>query len=157
MKTGPDAAVPADHARVVAQRSAVARARAAEPCLGSPKQRRTARLQSLARFDKKRAKRSFAETIFYDYRKQLADSRPRVKRRLVKRSELFQFPTCAERYDRCIRRSRSHFRPYPYFHSLLQEFDKQWFFLASAFRLQTDGRQKSLEVGDVEANQLETD
>lgn len=51
-------------------------------------ERREARAKALARFRSKRASRSFAKRVRYECRKQLADSRPRVKGRFVKKSEM---------------------------------------------------------------------
>lgn len=111
VKVEPDVVVPADAAPAVAPRALAARARAAEPRLGSPEQRRTARLQALARFRSKRASRSFAKKVRYECRKQLADSRPRVKGRFVKKSEMVLFRKYGALYrdhvhelgDQCVR------------------------------------------------------
>lgn len=54
----------------------------------TPEQRRKLRMEALARFRSKRANRSFAKKVRYECRKQLADSRPRVKGRFVKKSEM---------------------------------------------------------------------
>lgn len=50
--------------------------------------RRKLRLEALQRFRNKRANRSFTKKVRYECRKQLADSRPRVKGRFVKKSEM---------------------------------------------------------------------
>ena len=47
-----------------------------------------ARRQRIARFHAKRAKRIWRKRIKYDCRKKLADSRPRIKGRFVKRSDM---------------------------------------------------------------------
>jgi hypothetical protein len=51
-------------------------------------QRKQMRVEALARFRSKRASRNFQKTIRYNCRKMLADSRPRVKGRFVKKSEM---------------------------------------------------------------------
>jgi CCT motif len=51
-------------------------------------QRKQMRVEALARFRSKRASRNFQKKIRYNCRKMLADSRPRVKGRFVKKSEM---------------------------------------------------------------------
>jgi len=51
-------------------------------------QRRRERIAALIRFRQKKAKRSFKKTVRYECRKKLADSRPRVKGRFVKKAEI---------------------------------------------------------------------
>jgi hypothetical protein len=51
-------------------------------------QRKQVRKEALARFRSKRASRNFQKKIRYNCRKMLADSRPRVKGRFVKKSEM---------------------------------------------------------------------
>ncbi|CAN8070115.1 unnamed protein product [Agarophyton chilense] len=50
--------------------------------------RRKRRKEALERFRSKRANRSFAKRVRYECRKQLADSRPRVKGRFVRKVEM---------------------------------------------------------------------
>jgi CCT motif/B-box zinc finger len=59
-----------------------------EPELKSVEQRRQIRAEALVRFRAKRANRSFRKKIRYGCRKVLAESRPRVKGRFVKKSDL---------------------------------------------------------------------
>jgi hypothetical protein len=47
-----------------------------------------ARKERIARFHEKRARRIWRKRIKYDCRKKLADSRPRIKGRFVKRSDM---------------------------------------------------------------------
>lgn len=54
-------------------------------------QRKKRRLEALARFRSKRANRSFTKKVRYECRKQLADSRPRVKGRFVRKIEMALF------------------------------------------------------------------
>lgn len=51
-------------------------------------QRKKRRMEALARFRSKRANRSFTKKVRYECRKQLADSRPRVKGRFVRKIEM---------------------------------------------------------------------
>lgn len=51
-------------------------------------QRKKRRMEALARFRSKRANRSFTKKVRYECRKQLADSRPRVKGRFVRKVEM---------------------------------------------------------------------
>lgn len=51
-------------------------------------QRKKRRMEALARFRNKRANRSFTKKVRYECRKQLADSRPRVKGRFVRKIEM---------------------------------------------------------------------
>lgn len=59
-----------------------------EDLVKTAEQRRQIRQEALARFRSKRANRSFQKKIRYNCRKMLADSRPRVKGRFVKKSEM---------------------------------------------------------------------
>ena len=61
-------------------------------------QRKRLRAKALARFRSKRASRSFAKRVRYECRKQLADSRPRVKGRFVKKSEMALYRKYGEMY-----------------------------------------------------------
>lgn len=54
----------------------------------SAEQRRQLRKEALARFRSKRANRSFEKRIRYNCRKMLADSRPRVKGRFVRKADM---------------------------------------------------------------------
>lgn len=54
-------------------------------------QRKKRRMEALARFRTKRANRSFTKRVRYECRKQLADSRPRVKGRFVRKVEMALF------------------------------------------------------------------
>lgn len=54
-------------------------------------QRKKRRMAALARFRSKRANRSFTKKVRYECRKQLADSRPRVKGRFVRKVEMALF------------------------------------------------------------------
>lgn len=54
-------------------------------------QRKKRRQEALARFRSKRANRSFTKKVRYECRKQLADSRPRVKGRFVRKVEMALF------------------------------------------------------------------
>ncbi|CDF36220.1 unnamed protein product [Chondrus crispus] len=54
-------------------------------------QRKKRRMEALARFRSKRANRSFTKKVRYECRKQLADSRPRVKGRFVRKIEMALF------------------------------------------------------------------
>lgn len=54
-------------------------------------QRKKRRMEALARFRSKRANRSFTKKVRYECRKQLADSRPRVKGRFVRKVEMALF------------------------------------------------------------------
>ncbi|KAI0566253.1 CCT domain containing protein [Gracilaria domingensis] len=61
--------------------------------------RRKRRKEALERFRSKRANRSFAKRVRYECRKQLADSRPRVKGRFVRKVEMHcigNTATCTE-------------------------------------------------------------
>lgn len=51
-------------------------------------ERKKRRIEALARFRRKREKRSFTKKVRYECRKQLADSRPRVKGRFVRKNEM---------------------------------------------------------------------
>lgn len=51
-------------------------------------QRKKRRMEALVRFRNKRANRSFTKKVRYECRKQLADSRPRVKGRFVRKIEM---------------------------------------------------------------------
>lgn len=53
--------------------------------------RKKRRQEALARFRSKRANRSFVKKVRYECRKQLADSRPRVKGRFVRKVEMALF------------------------------------------------------------------
>lgn len=53
--------------------------------------RKKRRMEALARFRSKRANRSFTKRVRYECRKQLADSRPRVKGRFVRKIEMALF------------------------------------------------------------------
>ena len=53
--------------------------------------RKKRRMEALARFRSKRANRSFTKKVRYECRKQLADSRPRVKGRFVRKVEMALF------------------------------------------------------------------
>lgn len=53
--------------------------------------RKKRRIEALARFRLKRQKRSFTKKVRYECRKQLADSRPRVKGRFVRKVEMALF------------------------------------------------------------------
>lgn len=53
--------------------------------------RKKKRMEALARFRSKRANRSFTKKVRYECRKQLADSRPRVKGRFVRKIEMALF------------------------------------------------------------------
>lgn len=53
--------------------------------------RKKRRMEALARFRSKRANRSFTKKVRYECRKQLADSRPRVKGRFVRKIEMALF------------------------------------------------------------------
>lgn len=66
--------------------------------LPSVAQRKQLRAKALARFRSKRASRSFAKRVRYECRKQLADSRPRVKGRFVKKSEMALYRKYGELY-----------------------------------------------------------
>lgn len=57
----------------------------------SAEQRKKRRMEALARFRSKRANRSFTKKVRYECRKQLADSRPRVKGRFVRKIEMALF------------------------------------------------------------------
>lgn len=57
-------------------------------CLENRKKRR---MEALERFRSKRANRSFTKKVRYECRKQLADSRPRVKGRFVRKIEMALF------------------------------------------------------------------
>lgn len=54
-------------------------------------QRKKRRMEALVRFRSKRANRSFTKKVRYECRKQLADSRPRVKGRFVRKIEMALF------------------------------------------------------------------
>lgn len=54
-------------------------------------ERKKRRTEALARFRLKRQKRSFTKKVRYECRKQLADSRPRVKGRFVRKVEMALF------------------------------------------------------------------
>lgn len=54
-------------------------------------ERKKRRMEALARFRSKRANRSFTKKVRYECRKQLADSRPRVKGRFVRKVEMALF------------------------------------------------------------------
>lgn len=53
--------------------------------------RKKRRMEALARFRSKRANRTFTKKVRYECRKQLADSRPRVKGRFVRKIEMALF------------------------------------------------------------------
>lgn len=54
----------------------------------TPEQRKQIRLEALARFRAKRANRSFQKKIRYGCRQRLAESRPRVKGRFVRKADM---------------------------------------------------------------------
>ncbi len=68
------------------------------PGTATAEQRKQLRAKALARFRSKRASRSFAKRVRYECRKQLADSRPRVKGRFVKKSEMALYRKYGELY-----------------------------------------------------------
>mmetsp|Transcript_30885 Transcript_30885/g.75491 ORF Transcript_30885/g.75491 Transcript_30885/m.75491 type:complete len:236 (-) Transcript_30885:107-814(-) len=61
-------------------------------------QKRADRKEALLRYKEKKRNRTFKKTVRYECRKQLADSRPRVKGRFVKKNEISLYKKYGDEY-----------------------------------------------------------